>query len=76
VEGSGCGLILTNYPSFRLEGLMKTARNLSHDSRSPRTDMNAGPSKYEAGMLATRPADRLYLKITAFVKTLLLINGE
>jgi hypothetical protein len=43
----GCGICL--------EGLRKTTKNLSQDSRSPGRDLNPGPPEYEAGVLTTRP---------------------
>jgi hypothetical protein len=43
------------YPGIRLEGLEKTAKDLSQDSRSPRRDLNPEPSEYEAEVLTTRP---------------------
>jgi hypothetical protein len=36
------------YPGTRLERLRKTTKHHSHDSRSPRRDLNQGPSEYEA----------------------------
>jgi hypothetical protein len=38
------------HPSIFLEGLRKTTKNLSHDSRSPGRDLNTGPPEYEAGL--------------------------
>jgi hypothetical protein len=37
-----------------LEGLRKTTKNLSQDSRSPGRDLNPGPPEYKAGVLTTR----------------------
>jgi hypothetical protein len=39
----------------RLERLKKTVKDLSQDSRSLILDLNAGPSKYEARVLTSRP---------------------
>jgi hypothetical protein len=46
-----------------LEGLRKTTKNLSWDSRSPGRDLNPGPLEYEAGVLTTR----LRRDITSFI---------
>jgi hypothetical protein len=51
---SGRDLILTSYVGICLEGLTKTTRNLSQDSRPLGRDLNTGPSKYEAGVLTTQ----------------------
>jgi hypothetical protein len=53
--GSGRGLILRYYPGIRMEGLRKTTKNLTQDSRSARRDLSAVPPEYEAGWLTTRP---------------------
>jgi hypothetical protein len=44
MEGSGCDVILRYYPSIYLEGLVKTTKNLSQDSRS--SDRNVNPGRY------------------------------
>jgi hypothetical protein len=54
LEGSGRGLILRNYPGIRLEGLRQITITCQ-DCRSLGRDLNPGPPKYEAGVLATRP---------------------
>jgi hypothetical protein len=36
-----------------MEGLRKTTKRLSEDSRSPGRDLKAGPPTYEVGMLIT-----------------------
>jgi hypothetical protein len=51
--GSGCGLILKYYPGFRLDGLRKTTKKFSRDSRGP--ESNPGPPEYEVGVLTTQP---------------------
>jgi hypothetical protein len=56
VEGSGRGLILIYQSGICLEGLRKTTKNLSQDSRSPGRDLNPRFSEYEARVLATRPS--------------------
>jgi hypothetical protein len=38
-----------------LEGLKKTMKNLSLNSRSPGRDLNTGPPEYEIWVLTTRP---------------------
>jgi hypothetical protein len=38
-----------------LEGLMKTTKDLSQDSRFPGRDLNPGPPEYEAVVLTTQP---------------------
>jgi hypothetical protein len=53
LEGGGRGIILRYYPSIRLEGLRKTTRHLSQDSRPPSLDFNSEPPKYEARVLTT-----------------------
>jgi hypothetical protein len=55
----GCGRKRTwpnlrYYPRMCLEGLRKTTKHLSQDSRSPGRDLNPGPPEYEAGVLTTR----------------------
>jgi hypothetical protein len=54
LKGRGSGLILRYYPGIRLEGLRKTTKNLSKDSRSPGRDLNLGPPEYEAGVSITQ----------------------
>jgi hypothetical protein len=54
-EGSGRGLISRHYPRIYLEGLKKTTKSLSQDTRSPSRNLNPGPPEYEAGVLTTRP---------------------
>jgi hypothetical protein len=46
---------LRYYPKIQLEGLRKTTKNLSQDSRSQGRDLNLGPPKYEVGVLTTTP---------------------
>jgi hypothetical protein len=46
---------LRYYPGTRLEGVRKTTKSLSQDSRSPGRDLNPGPAEYEARVLTTRP---------------------
>jgi hypothetical protein len=41
--GGGRGLMKVYYPGICLEGLRKTAENLSQNSRSPGRDLNPGP---------------------------------
>jgi hypothetical protein len=45
--------------SIRLEGLRKTTKNLSKDSRVSSRNLNPGPIEYEAE--ATRPQRSVYL---------------
>jgi hypothetical protein len=52
--GSDHGLILRYYPNICLEGLSKSTKYLSQDSKSPDQDLNPGPPAYE-GVLTTRP---------------------
>jgi hypothetical protein len=62
LEGSGRGLILKYYSGIRVEGLRKTTKDLSQDSRFPVWDLSPGPPKYEAGVLTAllwRPVARL-----------------
>jgi hypothetical protein len=67
-EGKRSWPNLRYYPGIWLEGLMKTTKNLHHDSRSPGRGLNHGPHEYEAGMLHTRPRSSvghlMLLKIT------------
>jgi hypothetical protein len=42
-------------PSICLEGLRKSTKRISQDSRSPVRDLNPGYPAYEAGVLTTRP---------------------
>jgi hypothetical protein len=46
---------LNYYPGSCLEGLRKSTKTLSLDSRSPGRDLNLGPPEYEAAVLTTRP---------------------
>jgi hypothetical protein len=46
---------LKYYPYNCLEGLRKTMKNLSQDSRSPGQDLNPGHPEYEAGVLTIQP---------------------
>jgi hypothetical protein len=43
------------YRGIYLEGLRKTTRNPSQDSRSPDRELNPGPHEYEAEVLTTQP---------------------
>jgi hypothetical protein len=43
--------ILSYYPEIRMEGMRKTTKNLSQDSRFRGRDLNPGPQEYEAGAL-------------------------
>jgi hypothetical protein len=43
------------YPGICLEGLRKTMKNLSQNSRCPNRYLNPGPPEYEAGVLTTQP---------------------
>jgi hypothetical protein len=43
------GLIFRYYPGIRLEGLRKTTKSLSQDSRSLGQDLNPVPHEYEVG---------------------------
>jgi hypothetical protein len=54
LEGSGRDLICRNCPGIRLEGLRKTAKNLSQDSQSSSWYLNPGPPEYKAGVLTIR----------------------
>jgi hypothetical protein len=42
------------YPGICLEGLRKSTKKLSQDSRSLGRDLNLSPPEYEAGVLTTR----------------------
>jgi hypothetical protein len=53
-EGSDYGIILRSYSSIRLDGLMKTMKNLSQDRRYLGRDLNPIPPEYEKGDLTTR----------------------
>jgi hypothetical protein len=55
MEGSGSWPDLWYYPGICLERMRKTTENLSQDSQSPGQDLKMGPTKYEAGLLTTRP---------------------
>jgi hypothetical protein len=55
LEGSGRGLILSDYPDICLEGLKKTTKTLSQDNRSLGRNLSLGFTEYEAGVLTTRP---------------------
>jgi hypothetical protein len=55
LKGSGRGLIIRYYPGIRVEGLRKTTKNLSQDSRSPGRNLKPGSSEYEAGALINLP---------------------
>jgi hypothetical protein len=50
MKGSGRGLIYGTTP----EGLRKTTKNLSQESRSPGQDLNRRTVEYEAGVLSSR----------------------
>jgi hypothetical protein len=43
LKGGGSGLMCKNYPGICLEGLRKTKKTLSQDSRSPGRDLNPPP---------------------------------
>jgi hypothetical protein len=42
-------------------------KNLSQDTWSPNRDLNPGPSKYEAGVLTTRPQCSEYFLYLGFL---------
>jgi hypothetical protein len=50
-----------------LEGLRKSTKNLSHDSRSPAIGLNPGPPEHEAGMLIIKPG-RSLRKVKKFLE--------
>jgi hypothetical protein len=52
LEESGRRIILRYYLGIRMEGLRKSTKNVSQDSRSPDRDLK--PHKYEAQLLTTR----------------------
>jgi hypothetical protein len=54
-EGNCRGLILRYYSDNLLEGMWKTTKTLSQDSRISDRDLNLGPREYGAGVLTTRP---------------------
>jgi hypothetical protein len=64
VERSVRGLILRSHPIICLEGLWKTTKNLSQNSRCPGRYLNPGPTEYEAGVPATGPR-RSVMKCTS-----------
>jgi len=45
----------TYYPGIFLEGLRKSTKTPSQDSRFPDRNFNPGATEYEAGVLTTRP---------------------
>jgi hypothetical protein len=49
VEGSGRGLVLR----YSLDGLRKTTKYVTQDSRSPGRNLNPEYSEYEEGVLIT-----------------------
>jgi hypothetical protein len=51
--GSSRGLILRTYPGIHLEGLRKTTKTLSQNSRPQGRDLNSGPPENE-GVLTIR----------------------
>jgi hypothetical protein len=53
-----------DYSSIRLEGLRKTKKSLSYDSRSPGRYLNPVPHEYEAGVLTTRYRASNYMVIS------------
>jgi hypothetical protein len=54
--GESCrGLIKGTTSVFARKNLRKTTENLSQDSRSRDSNLNLGPTDYEAGMLTTSP---------------------
>jgi hypothetical protein len=60
INSKGCGRKRSPpnfgyYPGICREGLRKTMKNLSQDTRSPSRDLKPGPPEYEAGVLTTRP---------------------
>jgi hypothetical protein len=55
MEESCCGLILRHFPSIFLAGLTETTKNVSEDSWPLDRDLNLGPPKYKAKVLATQP---------------------
>jgi hypothetical protein len=42
-------------PGICLDGLRKTTKKLSQDSKSVGRDLNPGPPDYKTGVLTTRP---------------------
>jgi hypothetical protein len=64
--GSCRGLIPRYYPGNFLEGMRKTTKNLSQDSRSPGRGLNPGLPEYEAGVLITRPQRSVTFRVTQY----------
>jgi hypothetical protein len=54
LEGSGGGLILRSYSGIHMEGLIKTMKDISQNSRSSDQYYNPGPRTQE-GVFTTRP---------------------
>jgi hypothetical protein len=52
MEGRGNGF-LRHYPGISLDGLGKTMKSLTQDSRSPGRDLNPGLPEYKVGVLTT-----------------------
>jgi hypothetical protein len=55
VEGSSRGLILRYYPEIYLQGLKKTTKTLSQDSRYTGRGYRSLPPEYEVGMPTSGP---------------------
>jgi hypothetical protein len=80
----GCGMKwpwsnLKYYPGICLEGLRKTAKNLSLDSLSLGRDMRPGPPEYDAGVLHTqlwRSVSFLLLSLSLKSSTTMLFSNE
>jgi len=64
LEGCGCGLILRDYSGLHVEGMRKTTKNLSHDSRSLGQDLNSGPPDYMSNYLHSLS---LYFKLSSIL---------
>jgi hypothetical protein len=54
VKENGRGILLRYCFNMYFEGVRKTTKALSQDSRYSDQDMNPGPPEYEAGVLTTR----------------------
>jgi hypothetical protein len=70
LEGGDRGSIYCRYyPGIFLDGLRKTSKTLSQDSRSLGRNLDPGPPEYEAGVLTTRQQGSVPPCIVRMVKS-------
>jgi hypothetical protein len=60
------GSVFTVLPRHSSEGTEENDAHISYDDQSPSRDLKPGPSKYEVGVLTTRPRRSVLITRSSF----------